>query len=157
MRSIIASNVAQMKIKDDAQNVKINIFCNKYKADYYYELSKRICAPCSYSFDNCLKSSYLKESESSEEKVFKCLECGESYYLDLTENKCKMCDYNCKKCLNTTFCETCKDNYILNPKQGYCNLINDLCLEAEYTNEEYPKQICKKFKEGAFLATDSNN
>ena len=62
MRSIIASNVAQMKIKDDAQNVKINIFCNNCKADYYYELSKGIFASCSYSFDNCLKCSYLKES-----------------------------------------------------------------------------------------------
>ena len=131
-----------------------NIFCEKCKDDFYYELSEGICAPCSYTFDNCLKCSYLKESEESEEKVFKCLECGESYYL--SENECLMCDYNCKKCLDSTHCQICKDNYVLHPN-GHCYSLNELCLEAEYTDEEYPKQICKKCKEGTFLGLNSNN
>ena len=126
-----------------------NIFCDKCKDDYYYELSEGICAPCSYSFDNCLKCSYLKESEDSEEKVFKCLECDDSYYL--SDNECKKCDDNCKKCLDANNCETCDDNYIRHPN-GHCVLISDkFCLEAEYTDDEYREQKCNKCKEGYIL------
>ncbi len=134
-----------------------NIFCDKCKEEYYYEMSEGICASCSYFFENCLKCSYSSENGENNEKVFKCLECDESFYLNEAQDKCVICDYNCKKCLNENICDICLDGYVKHPKTEICESIKSNCLEAEYSNEENPVQICKKCKEGYFLDSSSNN
>ena len=127
-----------------------NVKCEEKKCkEGFYEIYPGTCAICSFLSSNCIKCSYEKDDDSNE-KEFKCLECGNYYYPAIDGTICEYCDLrHCTKCLNNTFCLECYQGYSLYPN-GTCSNYISGCNNAIYSRETN-KETCLECNDGYAL------
>ena len=127
-----------------------NVKCEEKKCkEGFYEIYPGTCAICSFLSSNCIKCSYEKDDDSNE-KEFKCLECGNYYYPAIDGTICEYCDLrHCTKCLNNTFCLECYQGYSLYPN-GTCSNYISGCKNAIYSRETN-KETCLECNDGYAL------